>query len=228
MKLGVPTLVNYAGLDALCFSAEQGTLKPTGYMIVDNGGTYDGALLHPPLRELLASRGATVELYRPGRNLGVAASWNWMLERTPDEPIVIANDDVLLGKQTFAEMVSDLASHPFVCSGWALFAQTPECTRRVGYYDENFFPAYYEDSDYAVRLARAGIERVWSVTEPVQHAGCWTTATALGDPEWLRDGIESCRKYFVQKWGAMPSDTFGGYYAEPFNGSPPPGWSLRP
>jgi GT2 family glycosyltransferase len=218
MKLGIPTLVNYHGLDRLIASAERGTVKPTGYIIIDNGGLYAG------LPEL---RGRT-EIVRPGRNIGVAASWNRILEMAESEPIVISNDDILLGERIFAEMQADVTRHPIVVSGWCLFAQSPECTRAVGFYDENFWPACYEDSDYAVRMARAQVTRSWNISEPVQHSGCWTTSRLLGDPEWLTSGIERCRQYFVRKWGGTPSDTNDGLYELPFNGAPPTGWSLRP
>jgi GT2 family glycosyltransferase len=215
MKLGIPTLQCYDLLLLLIESAQAGTESPSEYVIVDNGGGLldSGAPLPSNARVIV-----------PGRNLGVAASWNLLLDDAGDEPIVISNDDVKLGRRTFEEMRYGLTTNLMVCSGWALFAQAPEITRQVGYYDENFWPAYYEDSDYEVRLARAGIERVWPVTEPVDHAGCWTTTTRLGNPEWLWRGVQNCQGYFMRKWGALPG---GVLYDEPFNGKYPPGWRLR-
>lgn len=218
MKLGVPVLANYEGLAKLIASAERGSLKPSGYIIVDNGGR-----LFDEFSDVLFDE--RVDVVSPLENLGVAASWNIMLEC--GEPIIIVNDDVVLGKYQFEEMARDLATHPFVGNSFCLFGQTPECTERVDYYDENFFPAYYEDSDYHVRLHRAGIEPFWNCSEPVEHAGSWTTSRLLGSPAWLSDGVERCRKYFVEKWGTMPNVSFDGYFAAPFNGTPPPGWSLR-
>ena len=226
MKLAVPTLVNYEGLARLVESAQAGTLAPSGYMIIDNGGRL---LSSEPYRSTLefvsVHTGTSLSVVTPGKNLGVAASWNCFLDNR--EPIIIANDDIVLRKRQFEEMVRDLASHPFVGNGWCLFGQTPECTARVGFYDENFFPACYEDSDYSVRMERAGIKRYWGCSEPVDHAGCWTTTNMLGNPAWLSEGLERCRQYFVRKWGVMPNDTFDGYYSEPFNGAPPADWTLR-
>lgn len=218
MKLGVPVLANYEGLAKLIASAERGTLKPRGYIIVDNGGR-----LFDEFSDVIFDE--RVDVVSPLENLGVAASWNMMLEC--GEPIIIANDDIVLGPHQFEEMARALGTHPFVGNGWCLFGQTPECTERVGFYDENFFPAYYEDSDYAVRMHRAGIERYWVCSEPVEHTGCWTTLNLLGNPEWLSESIERNRQYFIEKWGTMPNDTFDGYYAEAFNGVTPPDWSLR-
>jgi GT2 family glycosyltransferase len=215
MKLGIPTLVCYDLLEKALASAELGTEKPTEYVIVDNGTRlFESGIQLPP----------NTRVIQPKRNIGVAAAWNLLLDDAGDDPIVISNDDVLLGRYTFEEMHADLKRSPFACSGWALFGQTPECTREVGFYDENFWPAYYEDADYGVRLARAGIRKVWNVSEPVNHAGCWTTANRLGDPAWLREGVQRCGAYFEHKWGAMPGAEL---YEKPFNGHPPSGWRLR-
>lgn len=218
VKLGVPVLANYEGLAKLIASAESGSLKPSGYIIIDNGGR-----LFDEFSDVIFDE--RVDVVSPLENLGVAASWNTLLEI--GDPIVIANDDIILASHQFEEMVADLSGHPFVGNGWCLFGQTRECTERVGYYDENFFPAYYEDSDYAVRMFRAGIARHWTCSEPVEHAGCWTTSNLLGSPAWLSESIERNRQYFVRKWGTMPNDTFEGYYETPFNGQPPVDWSLR-
>jgi len=226
MKLAVPTLVNYDGLARLVESAQAGSLAPTGYVIIDNGGKLLSSHAYAETLSFVSVHiGTSVSVVTPGKNLGVAASWNRFLDYR--EPIIIANDDIVLRKRQFEEMVRDLEDHPFVGDGWCLFGQTPECTDRVGFYDENFFPACYEDSDYDVRMARAGIGRFWACSELVEHHGCWTTANMLGNPVWIAEGLERCRRYFVQKWGAMPNDTFEGYYAKPFNGALPEGWSLR-
>jgi GT2 family glycosyltransferase len=232
VKLGIPTLANYDGLDAMCLSAEQGKVKPSGYIVVDNGGTYDGAAKHHVWMEQASARGASIELYTPGYNLGVAASWNWMLERAfgmGESALVIANDDVSFGEQTFAELVLGLDSLPFVSAdGWACFGQTASCTTRVGWYDENFWPAYYEDNDYEMRLRRAGISPVRVVSQPLQHVG-WATTRRLGDPAWLREGRERNRQYFQRKWSpdgtSWPTQSHA--CTEPFRGSPPSGWEER-
>lgn len=44
-------------------------------------------------------------------------------------------------------------------AGYNLFALTPTVIRRLGYFDENYFPAFYEDYDYDMRLEMAGIRR---------------------------------------------------------------------
>ena len=223
MKLGIPTLRRYDLLQRLLDSAERGTVKPTGYIIVDNGGEAAARLRLPP----------STDLVTPGKNLGVAASWNLMLDLAGDEPIAIANDDMTMGTATFGAMQDALSRAPFALLvsdwrfPWILFAQTRECTERVGYYDENFFPAYWEDIDYKRRLKLSGIG-VQCVHAEHSHVG----SASGGSPEGRR-GMDYGRGYYRLKWGG-PAEVRGGWdahgrecWTEPFNGKPPPGWSLR-
>ncbi len=224
MKLCVPTLCRYDLLDELLLSAERGSLKPDGYIIIDNGNSYPRARLNA----LLGERASVAELIAPGRNLGVAASWNRMLDLTKGETLIVSNDDVELGRDTFLDLVTASRQAPFVGHGWFLFAQTPECTERVGYYDENFWPGYYEDSDYQVRLYRAGIDRYEPLLGAYIHHQSATTAE-LGE-EWIRERRVMNRQYFLQKWnGLMLGECRVHLFLtqEPFGGSPPPGWRLR-
>src|SRR6185369_8048943 len=96
MKLGIPTLSRYDLLTKLLVSAECGTLKPDEYIIVDNGGQFvvPGGLRHK------------LRMIRPRTNLGVAASWNLLLDiaLAEQQPIVISNDDIELWPETLAEM----------------------------------------------------------------------------------------------------------------------------
>jgi len=228
MKLGIPTLCRYDLLLRLVRSAEAGSLRPSGYIIVDNGG----GLPEGELRALLGAR--FLEIVRPDKNIGVAASWNLIIDRAAPEDVIISNDDIVLGKDTFREMASALEDSLFVeGDGWALFGQQHQLVHLVGYYDENFWPAYYEDVDYDLRLARAGIRPFRPVlSEPVHHEG-WATTTSLGSPEWLRLGRERNHAYFISKWGGESKNPrWNGndaivHYAEPFNGNPPDGWNER-
>jgi hypothetical protein len=213
--LGIPTLNRYDLLEGLIASAERGTVRPTEYLIIDNGGTYT------PSDSAYVSK---IFVQRSGRNIGVAASWNRILRRAHSrgEPVVISNDDIVLGEHVFEEMVGLLHAGGFGLIngyGWALFGQTPRCTEIVGYYDENFYPAYYEDCDYDRRLKLAGVRRR-DTENKSEHVG-WATSRALGlgseHDAWLRQNLD----YFYKKWGGVPGSEI---FTEPFNGSPPSGW----
>lgn len=111
-----------------------------------------------------------------------------------------------------------------ICKQGSLVRVRPQCTRLVGPYDENIWPAYYEDVDYDIRLRRVGIAPVRPLSEPLEHEE-WTTTRRLENAPWLADGRERNRRYVIAKWGA---DWVGGAsYREPFDGHPPAGWSEK-
>ena len=192
MILGVPSLWRYELLDRLIASALAGTRVPDEILVVDNGGKYE-------------PKDSRVRVIYSGENLGVAASWNCLLRAGA---WVISNDDVVFTRRTFEEMASALEAGTLFVNGlgWALFGQRPEVAEKIGFYDERFFPAYYEDDDYEVRLIDAGIAtRVPVLSEPVEHVG-WASSRKLEDGE-LRDPAEHQALYrkncqvFMDKWG---------------------------
>jgi FkbM family methyltransferase len=192
MILGVPSLWRYELLDRLIASALAGSRVPDEILVVDNGGKYE-------------AKESRVRVIYSGENLGVAASWNLLLRAGA---WIISNDDVVFKQRTFEELAAALESGvPFVNGlGWALFGQRPEVVEKIGFYDERFFPAYYEDDDYEVRLIDAGIATRFPVlSEPVEHIG-WASSRKREDGE-LRDPGEHHAIYrkncqaFTEKWG---------------------------
>lgn len=187
MKLGVLCIRRYDLLDDFVASAISGSRRPDKILLVDNGGKYD-------------RDHADVEVIYQGPNLGVAASWNRLLRAGA---WIISNDDVTFRRDTFAELAGALERGDLFVSGngWALFGQRPELVDRVGYYDERFFPAYYEDTDYYVRLVEAGISiRDDVLSEPIHHVQ-WGSAESVEKVNAI------CRKsyeVFVDKWGSPP------------------------
>lgn len=217
MILGVPVLSRYDLLEKLLESAEDSSEPPCLYLIVDNGGHFGEVAARSPNLARALARGAAIWVLAAGENLGVAASWNAILLKVHPEPVVIANDDVVLGHTTLA----DLHGAPFViaeggfhANGWCLFRQTAECAARVGLYDERFHPAYYEDRDYERRLGLAGIKPL-RVPSNHSHAG-WATLRQEGDDGPIRDGQRKNLAYYERKWGGSPGEE---RFAEPFDGA---------
>lgn len=161
------------------------------------------------------ARGVPIIVLTPEENLGVAASWNAMLTWAGIVAITISNDDVELGEDALEILDSELTRHDFVhAGGWCLFAQTRACTDRVGFYDENFYPAYYEDSDYEWRLLLAGIP-VHHAQVTLKHEG-WATTQVDSS---LNDAPQKSAEYFLRKWGGMPDDPAARFFRKPFGGS---------
>lgn len=214
--LGIPTLNRYDLLEKLIVSAEAGSLKPTTYLIVDNGRRLKQEMSGSAGIADALHRGARMVVLEPDRNLGVSASWNEMLDWAGPTPLIISNDDVELGLDTLERMTGALEIHDFVIAdggynadGWCLFGQSTECTERVGRYDEGFFPAYCEDRDYEIRMRAAKIFS-YRVETKFHHEG-W--ATMDRDPA-ISDGQRKSIERFQEKWGRHP-DSETASSAEP-------------
>lgn len=214
MILGVPTLNRYDLLDKLILSAESGTLKPSEYLIVDNGGRFEAEA--PRMASVTAAldRGVQFVVLKPGGNMGVAASWNALLDRAGDKLIAIVNDDVELNVDALERLNAAADNCDFVdAGGGCLFTQTRTCTELVGPYDENFYPAYYEDSDYERRLALAGVTQ-HRLSGLIAHHEDRATMFADTSGEIGR-GMTQNGELFRRKWGDLPGKEV---FTEPFNG----------
>jgi glycosyltransferase involved in cell wall biosynthesis len=204
LVLAIPTLNRYDLCRRLIEHVERtSTRKPDSYLIIDNGGAFETEAL-----EL----GDRIVVYRPGRNLGVSASWNYALRTAhPGKHVAIVNDDVLPEPNELSLLYDCLEAHRgravhARAEGYSFFAQSPETTMRVGDYDERFWPAYHEDQDYEHRLKVAGVARI-DVALPSQKEGSQTLAAADdGLRRVIHRGMQRNYTYYCLKWGGPPGE----------------------
>jgi GT2 family glycosyltransferase len=84
------------------------------------------------------------------------------------------------------------------------FMIRPEVTERVGWFDEDYFPAYCEDLSYHIRMHRAGIRAV-SIDLPVYHERSSTLKNAdPGEAARIRRGADINREKFRKQYGCLP------------------------
>lgn len=154
-------------------------------------------------------------------NLGVAGSWNKVQELFPHEQQwLICNDDIWFPPgvlQKFCEYGdANLSSHDLLrlndSSPYYCFIHSINNINDIGTFDENFWPAYYEDSDYNLRsrLLNMTIRNCFSGQNQVNHGkpkcgGIDYNAMIQGCGLWNR-------RYWESKWGAMKSK-----FKYPFN-----------
>jgi glycosyltransferase involved in cell wall biosynthesis len=181
----------------------------TGHLLlIDNGGQN----LHD--LEILQGKACTVQENQ--ENLGVAGSWNqigrMVFDDRKEEEVIILNDDIAMGVhwpdlQNRYEGVGTLGliRSPFF---WSAFRWTVSLRREVGLFDEKFFPAYREDSDYERRCELAGVAvyRDPAFDPQVKRMeSSGKNAEAIGP---------STQRY-LEKWGGLPGhETF----TTPFGG----------
>jgi GT2 family glycosyltransferase len=87
---------------------------------------------------------------------------------------------------------------------FSCFMIRPIVFEKVGLFDESYFPAYVEDSDYHVRMHRAGIEAV-CVDLPFYHHACGTIKNASPiEQSMIRRGADVNREKFRRDYGCLP------------------------
>lgn len=167
----------------------------------------------------------------PG-NIGVATSWNLGAKAVLGSGIdwlVIASAALRWGPSGGVDFTSGLETiegHPAVTStqGWHLCALHHTTLEAVGLFDENFFPGYFEDTDYLYRMYLAGFP---SPRENGEHWGHIYSDAEYGESAHaLNNGLVTAPMnelgyYYRRKWGGNPgSETF----TNPFDVSNYPIW----
>lgn len=197
--LCVPTIRRHDLLLSIIEAAPRMTPPPDEILVVDNGGTFQ-----PP-----ASSTIKVSVIRPGRNLGVAESWNRMLGETltSGNTVLVVNDDVTLNPTAFESVEAHKSdAHIVVAAGFEAFCMTAAVRELVGRFDSTFFPAYYEDNDYVRRAKLKGIG--------VKHLGHEIVSAHVGSAT-IKGGFpvnsHASHLYYQRKWGGSPGRETRGF-----------------
>jgi GT2 family glycosyltransferase len=163
-------------------------------LIIDNGPGVD-ALRFPDY--VLRSH------YLPlPANLGVAGSWNLGIKSFPhDDAFFFASNDVVFEPGSL-ERLQEARSDEITLSEdfpfWQVFSFGYEAVRRLGLFDENLHPAYFEDDDMKRRADHHGVN-IRRISIPTQHDN---SSTLQSDERFRqRNGhtFVSNREYFDAK-----------------------------
>jgi hypothetical protein len=98
-------------------------------------------------------------------------------------------------------------------NGYSSMVFKPELLYEVGYLDENFFPAYYEDNDHRYRMKLADME--WEYF-PLEYDHI-VSATIKKDPAIFAKNqmtFQENGRYYIEKWGGLPGQE---KYQTPFD-----------
>jgi GT2 family glycosyltransferase len=165
-------------------------------------------------------------------NLGVAGAWNEGMIRAIElgyRYAVITGDDVSFEPGTLRTLYDTLIEtgaamvSPNEC-GWSSTSGIYEGSHffcyaidikqvldKAGFFDENFFPGYGEETDMSWRMRKAGLKTLINADIIANHE---VSASRAGDPELITDAmIEKNHQYFVSKWTNDTADL-------PFEGFP--------
>ena len=193
-------------------------MLPSKIVVLDNGKQFPNATDISDFEdgdpELLAILSAPekVILITANLNMGVGASWNWFLNNVPMEhgAMIICNDDITFQKETlrmfYEEIQKPEADFVIALEVWAAFAITEKLHKDMNGFDENFYPAYFEDNDYHYRMGLKGYKITHVPEIPMGHENSSTLA-AFDKPAILvhHQNFRKNRKYFNDKWGGLPT-----------------------
>jgi len=208
-NLIVPVLNRYDLLDRMVSSIDY---QVGHLLIIDNGAS---TVMEDMGVDVPACVEHTTYLPMPA-NLGVAASWNLGIKSFPyAERWFIASNDVQFhpgALQTLSEARTDEITLSAMFPHWQVFALGYEAVKRVGLFDEGFFPAFCEDNDYQRRADHAGV-KVVHIDVPMIHDN---SSTINSDPALLEKNARTFptnAEYFYDKC-AREDYSAGGWSVE--------------
>lgn len=123
--------------------------------------------------------------------------------------VSVSSEDQLgeVGDRTIEDLRKAQRFHPDFSS----FFLRKSVTDRVGFFNEDYFPAYGEDSEFHIRCFRAGVHAV-CIDLPFLHYGASTLKQAdPGEAARIRRGADANRLRFKKIYGCLPGSP--EYYA---------------
>jgi len=140
------------------------------------------------VRKLDIKRGLVGEIrirklwYNPGSSKGFNFGLNALLENTSrDAWVFCVNNDISFFPNTLGHIAKQveraMANDPLrfglgftdLANIWSAVIFTKKAAQIVGKFDENFYPAYYEDDDYAIRFSLTNLTALRFKHTPMMH-----------------------------------------------------------
>lgn len=212
--VGVPYLMDYELLDRCLTAIPVGRAERVH--VIDNS---------PPVGRIEYPTRHDVVISRPQHNIGVAASWNSIIKWNPDARwFFIINADVIVTPDDLDLIEKEMRVHEVVTfRGMHAFGVRASTIQKVGWFDENFVPAYFEDNDWSYRCRLLGVE-IRQVDGWLEHVG---SASIRSSDLYRRENNRTFpmnQGYYVAKWGGSVGHEV---YTTPFDrGGSPRDWTL--
>jgi glycosyltransferase involved in cell wall biosynthesis len=173
-------------------------------LIIDNSGS----------QECKEFEDMGIEVEYQSENIGVPRAWNIGLRRGHQWTFVVSSS--MLFNKPFSHIIEMLdgyeglmfrTTHVWHCNGIS-----KDLVKEIGYFDENFYPGYFEDCDWDHRCSLKKINEYGNI--PID-AICQVDGGATKDGVDVR--IEAVHEYFKKKWGGSRTREGWGEWANPFN-----------
>lgn len=160
-------------------------------------------------------------------NKGCAITWNDAIEyvyffnSNVFSSLIILNDDIEFLNDGFLKFVDVALKNPntpvITGDGYSIFSYSRFAYEKIGYFDENIRPAYFEDADFVIRIQKLGLNEI-DIRVGHNHLG-----SASIPENNLRDEFENIhlprtKKYYHSKWNnPVIYNGFPVRYNMPFN-----------
>ena len=194
---------------------------PVERLIIVNNGNDAGVM--GVVRQIGEEKEFNLIVHKPAQNLGVAGSWNWVMQQDLAEYWLHVGNDIQFTPGDLKLIDEGVRRHPEMVIrpanwGHSLFAIRPRCLETAGYFDANFFPAYLEDCDHMRRINLLGlpwadIGKAADETEQCQavhgEAPSWGSSTIYADRKLREKNLKTHRnnfEYYKLKWGGPPGE----------------------
>ena len=172
--------------------------KDTHIAICDNG------------KQDIITREENFMIYRPEENLGVAKSWNMLMDyadKIEATHVLVLNDDIYLGKteHEINMLIRNNMDADFINSfhNWCSYILKVEAWKIAGKFDEEFFPAYFEDNSFDYKMTLIEAKKTWtSFLDPLVYRNSMTIAK---DPA-LNNRFAQNRELYIRMWGGLPTE----------------------
>lgn len=168
-------------------------------------------------------------------NRGVSAAWNLGMYKSlqaGNQYAIIVNDDVIFDKDVICELVKSIKETDAVMvspyaenseyfndpENWidycCFIVDIKKLIKNVGWFDENFYPAYFEDNDMRRRIKLSGLKTFSRKDLKITHAVSATQFADPNNPVTSNEAFNKNYEYFIKKWGGEP---YREIYTNPFN-----------
>jgi len=199
---------------------------PYNFILIDNASTDGTYFLLLKLKTL-----PNYIIVECSKRISVSQAWNMALKKAMQDPefkyAFVINNDIVFEPYCVDVLVKFVEDHPEykLVSGFDIkdrkelpsghiddrcefiaFLITKECIEKIGYFDENFVGAYYEDNDYHWRVYKAGLKScvVYDARLTHFHSRTLNEGLSLVERDILAANFEHNKNYFKQKWGRLP------------------------
>jgi GT2 family glycosyltransferase len=196
LVVAIPT-INRADLLNEALAKYFNDFKDTHIAICDNG------------KQDILTREEIFMIYRPEQNLGVSGSWNMLMDyadKINATHVLMLNDDIYLGRteHEIKMVIKNNINSDFINSfqNWCSYILKIDMWKKVGGFDTEFFPAYFEDNSFDYKMTLVNAEKSWtSFLDPIVYRNSMTIAK---DPT-LNQKFAQNRQMYIDMWGGLPT-----------------------